>query len=65
MGFLIISWLVAMVLSVLIAKNNGRSMGWALFMSFIFGWIAVIVYACIGKPMSQRITEAIRKSNSI
>ena len=40
-----------------IAKKNGRSTGWAIFMGLLFGIFAVIVYAIIGKTKELKEAE--------
>lgn len=55
---MIVLWIVAIVLSWVIARKNGRSDGWAVLMGFLFGWIAVIVYLCIGKSFEKKLEEA-------
>lgn len=66
MEIIIISWIAAIILCWAIAKGNGRAEGKAVVMGILFGWIAVITYACIGKSFEKKLAEveALRKANN-
>ena len=51
-------WLGAIVLCIVIANSNGRSAILAGLMGFLFGWIAVILYALIGESVERKIERA-------
>ena len=36
-----------------LARRKGRSVGLATLMAFLFGWFAVLVYACMTPPCRQ------------
>lgn len=58
MEFLIISWVVSVIATWAVARHNGRSDGFAVFMSLLFGWFAFIVYLIIGKSFEKKLAEA-------
>ena len=46
LGLSIISNIIAIVVSIVIAKNKNRSAGWG-WLGFLLGWIGVIIVACL------------------
>jgi len=58
MEFLIVSWVLSIIATWAIARHNGRSDGFAVFMGILFGWLAFIVYLCIGKSFEKKLAEA-------
>lgn len=45
----IVFWVVWIVMCYMIADKNMRDKNWAILMGLLFGLIAVVVYALIGK----------------
>lgn len=58
MTFILISWIAAIVATWALARHNGRSEGWGVFMSVLFGWFAFIVYLIMGKSFEKKLAEA-------
>jgi hypothetical protein len=54
LGFII--WALMIIWSYNVAKERGRSTGWAIFWGFMFGIFAVLVYFMVGD--TQEVKDA-------
>lgn len=56
--FQFIIWAVGVVLTFVVADKNGRNKWLALFWGILFSWLALIVYAIMGRSFEKKLEQA-------